>query len=97
MRTRTRLVPLNKTIQKQRVSLFLYVALLGIEVPANQTLRIAVDVRHGVIVMVVPKISGCGELPLTQGKCPGTAVIDAVDRGDATNATLQAEQAALNY
>ena len=42
----------------------LWIAHLGKEVPANQALWIAVDVRDGVADMVVPELSGCCELPL---------------------------------
>ena len=46
--------------------LLLQIARLGKEVSTKQALRIAVDVRDGVVVMVVPEIQSCSELPLTQ-------------------------------
>ena len=45
-------------------NLFRYLARLGREIPANQALWIAVDVRDGVVAIVVPEIPGCSELPL---------------------------------
>ena len=71
----------------------LQIARLRREVPADQALWIAVDVQDGVVVMVVPEIPSCNELSLTRQ----SAFIDAVGRGQATDATVQAEHAALNY
>ena len=45
--TRTGLVPLTETIQRQLIS-FGHVAHLRRKVPANQALRIAIDVRNGI-------------------------------------------------
>ena len=54
----------------------------------------AVDVRDDVVVMVVPEIPRCSELSV---KYVRTAFVDAVDRGHATGATLEAHHAALDY
>ena len=49
MRTRTRLVALNETIQKQHL---LEMARLGREVPANIGFTDSADIRNGVVVML---------------------------------------------
>ena len=48
----------------EATSLFLLKAPLGREVPANQTLRIAVDVRDGVVVIVFPVYLGAANYRL---------------------------------
>ena len=44
----------------------LQIARLRREVPADQALWIAVDVRDGMVVMVVPEIPSCSDLLLTR-------------------------------
>ena len=74
----------------------LQIARLGREVPANQVLRIAVDIRDGVVVIVVPKIPGCSKLPLTRESVWGQSL--STPSIVAMQLTLyQAEYAALNY
>ena len=63
VRTRIRSISLNETIQKLSL---LQIARLRKEVPADQALWTAVDVRDGVVVMVVPEIRRFSELPLTR-------------------------------